>query len=190
MDTNNSTAPVNPTPVTPALDPAALQSQQSAAAQSANAVNMTVLVVEDEPDAREIFVDLLSTSGFAVISAVDGNDALAKLEINKNQVKLILLDIIMPNKDGVETLENIMANPEKYGAPVILMLTNIGGDAAIEKAMQLGAKGYLLKSETEPIQLVAEIKKYFPSEVPAQSIPQTGTPSNQQQVPPSLPMAA
>jgi DNA-binding NarL/FixJ family response regulator len=41
------------------------------------------------------------------------------------------------------------------------MLTNIGGDIAIEKAMQLGADGYLLKSETEPDDLIAVVRKYI-----------------------------
>lgn len=120
-----------------------------------------VLVVEDEADARDIFTDLLTSAGYEVAAAVDGVDALAKLEASKGEFKLVLLDIIMPNKDGVETLEDIIKSPEKYGAPKVLMLTNIGGDAAVEKAVQLGAVGYLLKSETEPQQLLDIVTKYL-----------------------------
>ena len=147
------------------LDPAALQKVPTVGGNGQAAtdsdIKATILIVEDEGDAREIFVDLFSSAGYMVYSAVDGNDALAKLEADKGKVDLVMLDIIMPNKDGVETLEDMMKAPEKYGTPNVVMLTNIGGDAAVEKAIQLGAKGYLLKSETEPEQLLVEAEKFL-----------------------------
>jgi CheY-like chemotaxis protein len=124
-----------------------------------------VMIVEDEADAREIFTDLLKSANYRVVSAVDGVDALAKLEADKGKIDIILLDIIMPNKDGVETLENIVDNPERYGKPRVVMLTNIGGDAAVEKALQIGALGYMLKSETEPEQLLKSVQQYLNMEV-------------------------
>jgi CheY-like chemotaxis protein len=112
-----------------------------------------ILVVEDEPDARTTFVELLSTvDNYQVSSAADGVDALAKAEATKYD--LILLDIVMPKKDGIETLTEILSDKNKYGEPVIIMLTNIGGDIAVQNALELGAHGYKLKSATDPEELI------------------------------------
>lgn len=123
-----------------------------------------ILVVEDEPDARTMFVDLLSMEGYEVSSAVDGVDALAKVAAEKYD--LVLLDIVMPNKDGLEVLEEIMSDKEKYNNPIVIMLTNISGDAAVEKAMELGAKGFKLKIGTEPDQLLRDVATYLNGDVP------------------------
>lgn len=112
-----------------------------------------ILVVEDEQDAKDTFIELLSTvPTYEVTGAVDGNDALAKIEADKPD--LVLLDIVMPKKDGIETLSEIKKSPEKYGNPIVVMLTNIGGDLAVEKALELGAVGYKLKVDTPPEELL------------------------------------
>lgn len=116
-----------------------------------------ILIVEDEQDARTLYIDILSGSGYDVVGAADGVEALELL--SKSKFSLVLLDIIMPNKDGVETLNEITTKPDTYGKPVVYMLTNIGSDVAIEKAISLGAAGYVLKSDTAPEELVTLVKK-------------------------------
>ncbi len=116
-----------------------------------------ILIVEDEQDARTLYLDILSGNGYTVVGAADGLEALNVL--SKSHFNLVLLDIIMPNKDGVETLKDITTNPDKYGKPIVYMLTNIGSDIAIEKAISLGAAGYVLKSDTAPEELVTLVKK-------------------------------
>ncbi len=125
----------------------------------ADSVPKKILLVEDEVDAREIYIDILQSEGLSVDGVGDGTEALEAL----SQVKynLVLLDIIMPKMDGVETLDRIKKSPEKYGTPKVVMLSNIGGDIAIDKAMELGADGYMLKSETEPDDFVSIVKKYL-----------------------------
>lgn len=118
-----------------------------------------ILVVEDEEDARTIFVDLLESEDYEVSSAVDGNDALAKSAADK--FDLILLDLVMPNKDGLETLQELKSNPDKYGNPIVVVLSNISGDAAVEKAMSLGAAGYRLKIKAEPDQLLKDVNDFL-----------------------------
>ncbi|HLD03872.1 MAG TPA: response regulator [Candidatus Dojkabacteria bacterium] len=118
-----------------------------------------ILVVEDEKDAREIFIDILKENGFDVVGVVDGNEALQKL--TESKFDLVLLDIIMPNVDGIQALSEIKKFPGKYGDMKVIMLTNISGDIAVEKAMKLGADGYVLKSETEPNDLVVLVKNYL-----------------------------
>lgn len=118
-----------------------------------------ILVVEDEPDALEIFKDILSEEGFEVDGAEGGLVALERLVNAKYD--LVLLDIVMPDKDGISILEEIKRFPDKYGDTKVVMLTNIGGDLAVDKAMKIGASGYLLKSETEPDDLVNAVKQYL-----------------------------
>lgn len=118
-----------------------------------------ILVVEDEKDANKIYIDILTSAGFWVKGAFNGREALTALEAEKYD--LVLLDIIMPEMDGIETLENIKKFPAKYGNMKVLMLSNIGGDVAIDKAMEIGADGYMLKSETEPLDLINIVNKYL-----------------------------
>jgi two-component system response regulator CpxR len=117
-----------------------------------------ILVVDDEADARTLFLDILSMEEqLEVSTAADGVDALAKSEATKFDI--ILLDIVMPNKDGVQTLTELVADKEKYGTPRITMLTNIGGDLAVEESLKLGAVGYKTKIDTEPSELLKFVRE-------------------------------
>lgn len=118
-----------------------------------------ILLVEDEPDARELYADVLLNAGFDIDTAIDGQDAEDKMAVKKYD--LILLDIITPRKDGIQTLDEIKKNPNLFGSPKVVMLSNIAGDIAIEKAMELGADGYMLKSDIEPSDLLDMVRKYF-----------------------------
>jgi len=119
-----------------------------------------ILVVEDEEDSKDVLVSLLNTTGkYEVSSASDGQDALTKLEAEKGAYDMVLLDIVMPKLDGIETLRLIKSNSQKYGTPTVLMLTNLGGDVAVETAINLGAQGYLMKVETEPDQLLKRVEE-------------------------------
>ena len=118
-----------------------------------------ILIVEDDTDAKTIFIDILNSAGYLAIGASDGNEALERLAAEK--FDLVLMDIIMPNKDGITALADIRKNPEKYGTMDIYMLTNIDSDITIQKAVELGAKGYFLKSNLNPDQLIETVKKYI-----------------------------
>ena len=119
-----------------------------------------ILIVEDDNDGRSIFLDVLNTAGYEAIGAIDGNDALIKLAETK--FDLVLMDIIMPNKDGITALAEIKKDPKKYGKMDIYMLTNIDSDITIQKSVEIGAKGYFLKSDLNPDQLIETVKKYLP----------------------------
>lgn len=117
---------------------------------------LKILVAEDEQDARMIYIDILTSVGYEVDGAKDGKDALLRME--KKKYDLVLLDIIMPNIDGIAALKEIKTHPDKYGNMPIYMLTNIGSDVAIENAVSIGASGYILKSDTDPNELVDLVK--------------------------------
>lgn len=130
--------------------------QPQTPAPTGTGVHKKVLIVDDEPDARELFAELLKTNpDYEVEVASDGNEALAQAE--KFKFDLILLDIVMPNLDGVDTLATIKGDATKYGSPIVIMLTNIGGDIAIQEAIKLGAIGYKLKIDTEPDELLKTV---------------------------------
>lgn len=126
-------------------------------------VNRTykIMVVDDEEDLRNVFKAILEEedSNWEVSTAADGIEALAKAEAIK--FDLILLDIIMPNKDGIQTLQDLRDNPDKYSKPVVLMLTNLSGDVAIEEAKSRGAQDYMVKIEYEPAQVIEKVREWL-----------------------------
>jgi len=122
-------------------------------------IKKRILVAEDEQDARRIYLDILTQAGYQVDGAADGVETLKRCSTEKYD--LVLLDIVMPNLDGVATLKELKDHPEKYGNSVIYMLTNIGSDLAIDKAVSLGARGYILKSDTPPDKLVELVNSAF-----------------------------
>jgi CheY-like chemotaxis protein len=116
-----------------------------------------VLIVDDEPDLRMMFKDILNTFGYEIDEANDGVECLEKLE--KNKYDLVLLDLMMPRMDGMEALTRIKQDKEKYGSAPVLILTNLTSDVAIKEGFERKADGYLIKTELTPEQVVEEIEK-------------------------------
>jgi len=104
---------------------------------------MKILIIEDDPFFRNYFVSKLREVGFLVEAAVDGQEGLEKIKTIKPD--LVLLDIIMPNKDGFEVLTTMNSNPTNYSIPVIVFST-LGQEDDVKKAISLGAKDYINKS--------------------------------------------
>ena len=110
-----------------------------------------VLVVDDDPNIRELTHLFLRNEGLDVYEASDGVEALSKLEGLK--VDLVILDIMMPNMDGWELCRQLR---ELYDFP-ILMLTAKGETSQKIKGFQLGTDDYLVKP-FEPLELVLRVK--------------------------------
>lgn len=110
-----------------------------------------ILIVDDDLHIRELLHLFLSKEGFEVYEAVDGLDALKKLE--RIQVDLVVLDIMMPNMDGWELCQEIRAF---YDLP-ILMLTAKRETSEKLKGFAMGTDDYLAKP-FEPLELVARVK--------------------------------
>lgn len=110
-----------------------------------------ILIVDDDLHIRELLNLLLTTEGFTVYEAVDGLDALEQLE--RIQVDLIVLDIMMPNMDGWELCQEIR---QFYDLP-ILMLTAKRETSEKLKGFAMGTDDYLAKP-FEPLELVARVK--------------------------------
>ncbi len=118
-----------------------------------------VLIVEDDQFLREFYEELLVSEGMEIETAPDGDTAVAK--IHEGGYDLILLDIMLPKKDGLEILrENKIAPPLHSNGPIVV-LTNIGQDAIIKSCFEAGAAGYMIKSALNPDQVLQEIHNYL-----------------------------
>lgn len=104
---------------------------------------MLVLLVEDDLFFQKFYATKIKESGFDVEVAGDGVEALEKL--NSVHPDLILLDLIMPNKDGFDVLQ-ALSQDEKLKAIPVLVFSTLGEEKDIERAKQLGAKDYVNKS--------------------------------------------
>lgn len=115
-----------------------------------------ILVVEDEVTLNQALVEFLSAEEFEVSSAHDGEEG-AKMAKSKKP-DLILLDIILPKKDGYEVLEELKNNEETKNIPVIL-LTNLESAQDVQKAFEKGATTYLVKSSYKMQDIAAKIRE-------------------------------
>lgn len=119
-----------------------------------------ILIVEDDQFLREFYEELLQSEGFTVDLAADGEIGLTKLR--EGGYDLILLDIMLPKKDGLQILRELRDGPEppKRNGPIVV-LTNLGQDSVIKMSFELGAAGYLIKSALNPNQVLSEIHAYL-----------------------------
>ena len=116
----------------------------------------TILVVEDEPNIVESLSFLMKKAGFIVRVARDGNTAIRTIE--SAAPDLVLLDIMMPRRDGYEVCRTIRANPD-WDDVRIIMLSAKGRDLDRRKGLELGADDYITKpfSTREIVERVQEI---------------------------------
>ncbi len=117
-----------------------------------------ILLVEDDKFLSRAYQDGLLRAGFEVIIALDGSEAIEK--IKKEVPDLILLDLIMPVKNGFEVLEEIKKDNEFKNIPIII-LSNLGQDSDINRGKELGAVDYLIKSDWSIQGVVEKVKEHI-----------------------------
>ncbi len=115
-----------------------------------------ILIIEDDPLMQRMYQKAFSFDKYEVSVAGDGVEGLDKVRSEKPTV--VLLDVMMPKMNGLETLVKIKSDPEIKSIPVI-MLTNLAGSADAEKALESGAVKYIVKSEQEPKEVVKMVKE-------------------------------
>jgi two-component system response regulator ResD len=118
----------------------------------------TILLIEDEEDIRLVYAEVLRDSGYKVLEAVDGNAGLKRAL--EDGWDLMLLDIMLPGLDGMQILKKVKENDKMKSKPVIL-LTNLGNENIITEGFDLGAEGYLIKSEITPDKIIEEVQVYL-----------------------------
>ena len=121
----------------------------------------SVLIVEDETDLIELYTTLLVRKGYLVEKAGDGLQALTFLA--QRTFDLVLLDIMLPELDGLQVLQKLAEDRTAYPQPFeqIMMLTNLAQDKVVEQAIGFGVRGYLVKSDYDPQQFLDAIEGAF-----------------------------
>jgi len=126
-----------------------------------------VLIIEDDPLLSRMYQKIFSFEKYEVEAAVDGEEGVVKA--GTFNPTIILLDVMMPKKNGLQVLEEIKANPKTKNIPVI-MLTNLAGQQDAEAALSKGAVRYIVKSEHDPKEITNLVKSiiagYTRNEVP------------------------
>ncbi len=116
--------------------------------------DINILLVDDEPDIIEILRYNLSQEGYNIITSKDGQSAINKTE--KYHPHLIIMDVMMPNMDGIEACSIIRKNP-KFNDTIIMFLTARGEDYSHVAAYDAGADDYVTKP-IKPKVLLSKVK--------------------------------
>lgn len=115
-----------------------------------------IVIVEDDLMIAEIYKKKFSESGFEVLMAVSGDEVLNLAK--KEKIDIILLDLIMPKMDGFAVTKELRNG--KYDAGIkIIIFSNLNQPEDKEKALSLGANGFIIKSNYNPSELVAEVRR-------------------------------
>lgn len=114
-----------------------------------------IAIVEDDEFILNMYETKFDEEKFEVFSADNG---VLGMELIKKEIPdIVLLDILLPKKDGYEVLAEMKELEKTKNIPVIL-LTNIGQKDSIERGMKLGAKDYLIKAHFTPSEVVGKVK--------------------------------
>ncbi len=126
-----------------------------------------ILIVEDEPEIRDLLAHYLRKEGFSPVLAPDGETAI--LKARKEKPDLVLLDILLPKADGLDVLRTIRSDDTIGGTPVV-MLTAKGDETDRVVGLELGADDYILKPFS-PREVVARINAILRRARPAAGDP-------------------
>lgn len=116
-----------------------------------------ILVADDSPTIRKFVSASLGLSGFEVIAACDGMEAVEKLPNHK--IDLIITDLNMPNLDGFEFIRIVRQNDQYKDIPIII-LSSLGSRDDIERGLSCGANSYVVKP-FDPKRIQYEVSKYL-----------------------------
>ena len=115
-------------------------------------------MMEENRFLRKIYKNKLTLAGFEFIEATNGEEGLNK--VISEEPDLVLLDLILPRKNGFDILIEMKKNKKTKGIPVII-LSNLGQDSDIKKGLALGAQEYLIKLEITLSEVVNKVKEWL-----------------------------
>lgn len=116
----------------------------------------TVLVIEDDSFLVDAYSTKLRKAGFKTILATNGEEGLKQAKTNKPDV--VLLDLLIPKRNGFDVLADLKADKHLRHVPVIV-LSNLGQERDVEQVRQLGAEDYLIKANVTMKEIIAKIKQ-------------------------------
>ena len=118
-------------------------------------MNKKILLIEDDDLIRDLYKRQLDLAGLSTDGYANGQTGLEAL--HKAHYDLILLDILLPDINGLEILKQIKQDPNTKTTPVVL-LTNLGQDEIVKQGFNLGAEGYLIKLYYTPEKVIEEVR--------------------------------
>jgi two-component system, chemotaxis family, chemotaxis protein CheY len=114
-----------------------------------------IMTVDDSASVRQMVTFTLQDAGYEVIPAVDGKDALSKL--NGSPINMVITDLNMPNLDGIGLIRELRANSKYKFIPIVMLTTESQGEKK-QEGKEAGATGWIVKP-FKPEQLVGVVKK-------------------------------
>ena len=117
---------------------------------------LKILIIEDDSFLLRMYSTKLELEGFKILGALDGEKG--SRTAKKELPDLILLDLLLPKKDGVAVLAELKKDPLTRQIPVVV-LTNIGQKDKIDRCFELGAIDYLIKAHFIPSEVISKIKR-------------------------------
>lgn len=117
-----------------------------------------ILLAEDDIQLIDMYEKKFELEGFEVVVAEDGEKTLKVINEEKNKLDVILLDIMMPNLNGIEVLKRVRENPETKDI-MIIILTNLDNESTIEEVYRYGVTEFMVKAELTPMQVVDKVKE-------------------------------
>ena len=121
---------------------------------------MNVFLAEDDPLMSGIYEKALRLAGFDMTMALDGELAIEALKAADQKPAVVVLDIMMPKKSGLDVLAEMKKDDQLKGIPVVL-LTNLAGSDDVKKGIELGAISYLVKSQVGPQEIADRVKEVY-----------------------------
>ena len=119
----------------------------------------TILIIEDDFYFVKAYSLKLEKEGVNVVSVGDGEAAIEFLKKNKKP-DMIILDLMLPKKNGFEVLKEIKSNNEWKNIPLVI-LSNLGQEEDIKKGKEMGALDYIVKADTSIEEAIGRIKKHL-----------------------------
>jgi DNA-binding response OmpR family regulator len=123
-----------------------------------------ILIAEDEIFLYKVMANKLKKEGFEVTVATDGEEAIRIIQAEKPN--LVLLDLLMPKRDGFEVLETMHADESLKKIPVIIA-SNLGQESDVERGKKLGAVEYIVKADLSIHDIVKKVKEHVGESEPA-----------------------
>jgi CheY-like chemotaxis protein len=122
----------------------------------------TILIIEDDYYVRELYLRVLKATGFNVFTAANGQEGFQLA--TQHQPNLVLLDIMLPGKNGLAVLRQLKDDDQTKSTSIIV-LTNLGQESIIKDAMSAGAEAFFLKPEVDPYELAKRIDDFYEKKV-------------------------
>ncbi len=114
-----------------------------------------ILLIDDDLFIRDLYHEVLEQGGYVVETAADGKAGLEKIQAGG--FDLILLDIMMPQLDGIGILSELEINPPKQKNGPIVLLTNLAHDPVVKDALKKGAHDCFIKADMNPDEFLSKV---------------------------------